>query len=101
VSRRESELTRLSRRDLVREAIAGLCQRPARTSLTMIGTIIAVGAFVVILGLTSTTAGQVSSAFSELGATQVIVNDVGATSADTSIDDFPSNSDQVVSALNV
>jgi putative ABC transport system permease protein len=100
VSRRESELTRLSRRDLVREAIAGLCQRPARTSLTMIGTIIAVGAFVVILGLTSTTAGQVSSAFSELGATQVIVNDVGATSADTSIDDFPSNSDQVVSALN-
>jgi putative ABC transport system permease protein len=97
---RDVRLTRLTGRDLLREAIAGVCQRPARTTLTMLGPVIAVGAFVVILGLTSTTAGQISSAFSALAATQVIVNDVGAPATSKTINDFPPDSDQILSRLN-
>src|SRR5207245_6650946 len=62
-------------RELGSEAIAGLVQRPARTLLTMLGTVLGVGAFVAVLGLTSTAGGQISSAFSIQSATQIDVDD--------------------------
>ena len=95
--------SRLRVSDLIAEALAGILQRPARTTLTMLGTVLGVGAFTAILGLTSTTSGQVSRDFTVLAATQVTINDVGSAQnrqVEVVQDDFPPNADAVVSRLN-
>src|SRR5258708_24966012 len=68
---------RLATRDASAEAVAGIVQRPGRAGLTMLGTILGVGAFVAVLGLTATAAGQISRAFTVLDATTVTVQDNG------------------------
>jgi len=68
---------RLSARDAAAEAIAGIVQRPGRSGLTMLGTVLGVGAFVAVLGLTATGAGQISRQFSVLEDTTVTVADNG------------------------
>jgi putative ABC transport system permease protein len=68
---------RLTARDAAAEAIAGIVQRPSRTVLTMLGTILGVGAFVAVLGLTATGAGQISRQFTVLEDTTVTVEDNG------------------------
>lgn len=96
-------VTRLSARDLLTEAIAGLSQRPARTVLTMLGTILGVGSFVAVLGLTATATGQVSDAFSVQAATQVLVHDAGgSTSSDPgqTVESFPIDAETRITALN-
>ena len=55
--------SRMSVRDATAEAVAGIVQRPGRAVLTMLGTILGVGAFVAVLGLTATGAGQISRQF--------------------------------------
>ena len=45
---------RLTVRDAAAEAVAGIVQRPGRAGLTMLGTVLGVGAFVAVLGLTAT-----------------------------------------------
>lgn len=71
------ERSRLSMRDLVSEALAGLLQRPGRSVLTMVGTMLGIGAFVAVLGLTSTASGQIDKRFTALAATEVTVEDAG------------------------
>ncbi len=81
MSRRQSPRlpsTRLGIRDAFREALVGGLQRPGRAILTMLGTILGVGAFVAVLGLTSTASGQVSKQFTVLQATTVSVVDRAA-----------------------
>src|SRR5690242_8297273 len=68
---------RLSVRDAAAEAVAGIVQRPGRSGLTMLGTVLGVGAFVAVLGLTATGAGQISRQFSVLEDTTVTVADNG------------------------
>lgn len=68
---------RLTVRDAAAEAVAGIVQRPGRTVLTMLGTILGVGAFVAVLGLTATGAGQISRQFTVLEDTTVSVEDNG------------------------
>src|ERR1700746_1351318 len=68
---------RLSARDATAEAVAGIVQRPGRAVLTMLGTILGVGAFVGVLGLTATGAGQISHQFTVLEDTTVTVEDNG------------------------
>jgi putative ABC transport system permease protein len=68
---------RLATRDAAAESLAGIVQRPGRAGLTMIGTILGVGAFVAVLGLTATGAGQISHQFSVLEDTTVTVQDNG------------------------
>jgi putative ABC transport system permease protein len=62
---------RLTARDTAAEAVAGIVQRPGRAVLTMLGTILGVGAFVAVLGLTATGAGQISRQFTVLEDTTV------------------------------
>jgi putative ABC transport system permease protein len=69
--------SRLTVRDAASEAIAGIVQRLGRTVLTMLGTILGVGAFVAVLGLTATGAGQISHQFTVLEDTTVSVDDNG------------------------
>ena len=94
--------TRLRARDLLTEAVTGLVQRPARSVLTMLGTVLGVGAFVAVLGLTSTATGQIGSSFNVLQDTTVTVNDVGTGNQDA-VDpqiDFPADADARLDRLN-
>ena len=68
---------RLAVRDAAAEAVAGIVQRPGRAGLTMLGTVLGVGAFVAVLGLTATGAGQISRQFTVLEDTTVSVEDNG------------------------
>jgi putative ABC transport system permease protein len=93
-------LPRLSLRDTAAEAVAGIVARPGRAALTMLGTVLGVGAFVAILGLTATGAGQISRQFSVLEDTTVTVadngpaNDVASPGTYPPIG-FPGDADQV------
>src|ERR1035438_10485552 len=82
------------------EAVAGIVQRPPRAALTMLGTILGVGAFVAVLGLTATAAGQISKAFTIRDDTTVTVqdngpaNDVAPPGTNPAIG-FPAGADQI------
>ncbi|MCX5377323.1 ABC transporter permease [Streptomyces sp. NBC_00091] len=65
----------MSPRDLLSEALAGVLQRPARSALTGLGTVLGVGTFVAVLGLTATASSQIDTRFNALTATEVGVED--------------------------
>nr|WP_307852913.1 ABC transporter permease [Kitasatospora sp. RG8] len=67
--------SRLGLRDLLAEAMSGTLQRPGRSALTMLGTVLGIGAFVAVLGLTATASGQIGEQFSLTKATTVTVSD--------------------------
>lgn len=100
-TRRSEEIgsSRFSATDLVSESVAGILQRPGRSALTMLGTVLGIGAFVTILGLSETAGGQVSKQFSVLDATQVAVADVGDVGTPPTYD-FPDAADQMIERLN-
>lgn len=66
----------------------------------MLGTVLGVGCFVAVLGLTSTAAGQISQDFSTQLATAVTVNDAGASIAADTVFSFPVDSEALVRRLN-
>src|SRR4051794_26537165 len=72
--RRDSGATRIRSRDLAAEALAGLIARPARVILTVLGTVIGVGALVATLGLSKTASNQIVGRFDEVSATDVVVS---------------------------
>src|SRR5580692_5998535 len=96
---------RLAARDAAAEAVAGIVQRPGRAVLTMLGTILGVGAFVAVLGMTATGAGQISHQFTVLQDTTVTVedngpaNDVAPPDANPAIG-FPADADAVARHIN-
>ncbi|MFJ8039240.1 ABC transporter permease [Kitasatospora sp. NPDC096147] len=108
--RRVVRLTRLGPRDLIGEALTGLIQRPARSVLTMLGTVLGVGVFVTVLALTSTATGQIGKSFSVLQATTVTVTDArppdrrdpspADRSADRARTGFPEDADARLAGLN-
>ena len=96
---------RLSGRDTASEAVAGIVQRPGRALLTMLGTVLGVGAFVAVLGLTATGAGQISHQFTILADTTVNVqdngpvNDVARPGTNPAIG-FPTDADAIADRIN-
>ncbi|MFF4431556.1 ABC transporter permease [Streptomyces sp. NPDC001513] len=96
--------SRFAAADLLSESLAGVLQRPARSALTALGTILGVGTFVAILGLTATTSSQIDARFNELTATEVNVEDTAgagdATSGVITPNAFPPDADLRVGALN-
>ena len=91
--------SRLTWRDLVSESLAGVLQRPSRSALTALGTVLGVGAFVAVLGLTATTSSQIDSRFSALTATEVSVEDVARDQDPLATMGFPDNAEQRISRL--
>jgi putative ABC transport system permease protein len=65
---------RMGARDLMAEATAGLLARPARLALTVLGTVIGVGALVATLGLSKTAGNQIVGRFDAVSATDVVVS---------------------------
>ncbi|MET7860136.1 ABC transporter permease [Streptomyces sp. NPDC005318] len=93
--------SRLRLRDGLGEALAGLVQRPGRSMLTMLGTVLGVGAFVAVLGLTSTATQQIGNAFTALTATTVTIQGRASTEpAGRTEPDFPVDADERVQRLN-
>ena len=98
-------LPRLTVRDATAEAVAGIVQRPGRAGLTMLGTVLGVGAFVAVLGMTATGAGQISHQFTVLQDTTVTVEDNGPANDVTPPDanpaiGFPADADAVARHIN-
>jgi putative ABC transport system permease protein len=96
---------RLAVRDAAAEAVAGIVQRPGRAALTMLGTVLGVGAFVAVLGLTATGAGQISRQFTVLEDTTVSVEDNGpannvAAPGTNPAPGFPADADAVADHIN-
>src|ERR1700748_777249 len=96
---------RLAARDAAAEAVAGIVQRPGRAALTMLGTVLGVGAFVAVRGMTATGAGQISRQFTVLQDTTVTVqdngpaNDVAPPGANPPVG-FPADADAVARRIN-
>jgi macrolide transport system ATP-binding/permease protein len=65
---------RMSAQDLMAEALAGLLARPARVALTVLGTVIGIGALVATLGLSKTAGNQIVGRFDALSATDIVVS---------------------------
>jgi putative ABC transport system permease protein len=70
--------SRIRLKDALREAVTSIAARPARSILTMTGTVLGCAAFIAIIGLTDTAKGQISEKFNELEATTVTVTDARA-----------------------
>ncbi|MFD9029739.1 ABC transporter permease [Streptomyces sp. NPDC059567] len=92
--------SRLRARDLVSEALAGVLQRPARSVLTSLGTVLGVGTFVAILGLTATASSQIDDRFNALSATEVTVEDIAREQDEFQDLTFPTDADDRVEGLN-
>ncbi len=88
--------SRMRLADLVGEALAGMSQRPGRSLLTMLGTVLGIGSFVAIIGLSDTASSQITAQFNLLNATQVTVTDI----ANGTTTSFPDDADQRIGRLN-
>jgi putative ABC transport system permease protein len=94
------DVSRLRVRDLFGEAVNGILQRPTRSALTMLGTVLGIGSFVAILGLTQTASSQISQRFSALDATTVIVEDLTPERTAAAALAFPTDADERIAELN-
>jgi macrolide transport system ATP-binding/permease protein len=65
--------SRVSARDLLNEALAGMFARPVRMALTVLGVVIGMGALVATVGLTRTAGNRIISQFDQLAATELFV----------------------------
>lgn len=69
--------SRLSVRRLVGEAMAGVSARPARSALTIVGTVLGITSLVATLGVSRTAGNQIVSRFDSAAATEVVVEPAG------------------------
>lgn len=91
--------TRLSVRDTLSEAVAGMLRRPGRAVLTALGTVLGVGSFVAVLGLTATISAQIDGRFDGLTATEVAVEDVAARQNEFAGPGFPADAERRLRAV--
>ncbi|MDG5801303.1 ABC transporter permease [Streptomyces ossamyceticus] len=87
-------------RDLLAESLAGMLQRPARSVLTALGTVLGVGTFVAVLGLTATASSQIDARFDLFAATEVTVEDHALEQNEFVGMGFPADADERVERLN-
>jgi putative ABC transport system permease protein len=69
---RRGERPKLRKGDLLAEAFAGITERPLRTALTSLGTILGIASLVATIGISRTAGAQIVSRFDALAATYVI-----------------------------
>ncbi|MCY0953495.1 ABC transporter permease [Streptomyces sp. H27-S2] len=93
------EPSRFAVRDTLSESLAGILQRPARSALTALGTVLGVGTFVAVLGLTATTSSQIDGRFNLLTATEVTVEDIAREQNAFAEPGFPADADLRVERL--
>ncbi|MEV7612865.1 ABC transporter permease [Streptomyces sp. NPDC089799] len=86
--------TRLGLRDALSEAVAGMLRRPGRAALTALGTVLGVGSFVAVLGLTGTISAQIDGRFNVLSATEVTIEDVAGQQSEFAGPGFPADAEE-------
>ena len=59
---------------LLAEAVEGIATRPSRSALIVLGTMLGVGSFVTVLGLTATANAQIGASFNAQSSTEVTIN---------------------------
>ncbi len=85
---------------LMHESWIAVSRRLSRSLLTATGTMLGVGGFVVISGLTATASNQISAHFDRLSATEVVLYDAAANNVDLSADaPFPNNIEALTAQL--
>ncbi len=93
--------THLAWKDLASEAIAGLASRPARTLLTVLGTVLGISALVATVGIAQTAGNRIVGSFDELSATSVVVtNESGFWGGGGTRTSFPRDAEDRISRLN-
>lgn len=95
-----STRSRLRTVDLLDESLATLAERPGRSALTALGTVIGAGMLVAVLGLTTTASAQISARFDAFTATEVRITDARASDETDPGGPFPADADARVGALN-
>ena len=70
--RHRGERPRIRFPDLLGEAIAGIAERPMRTALTSLGTVLGIASLVATIGISKTAGAQIVSRFDALAATYVV-----------------------------
>jgi putative ABC transport system permease protein len=88
--------SRLRWTDAIIEGASAIGQRPVRTLLTALGTILGVGAFITTAGLAQTAQAQVSARFDALAATEVRIRDTTPDGTNP----FPDDVDDTLKVLN-
>lgn len=90
----------MSGRDLISESVAGIFARPGRTTLTILGTVLGIGALVATLGVARTAGNQIIGRFDELAATSVeVTNESGFFGGQRRVA-IPADAEQRLSRLN-
>ncbi|MGW4852806.1 ABC transporter permease [Streptomyces sp. NPDC004288] len=85
---------------MLSEALAGVLQRPGRSALTSLGTILGVGSFVAVLGLTTSASSQIDARFNALTATEVTVTDMAQEADEYAAEGFPQDAEKRLAAVN-
>ncbi|WP_130865017.1 ABC transporter permease [Acidipropionibacterium timonense] len=88
--------TRVRAADIWREALAGVLQRPGRSVLTAVGTVLGVAVLIVVLGLTNSAAVQITSRFNP-----ILAAEVSARSATIRDDHVPLPADAPARAMRI
>jgi putative ABC transport system permease protein len=91
-------VSRVQWHQLLAEAIAGILQRPGRSALTALGTVLGIGSFVAVLGITTTANSQISQRFNALSSTQVSIEQQ-TDDAFLDVADFPDDAEARIAAL--
>lgn len=101
MKRKRKLRSRLTVRDLISESFAGLSARPARSALTVLGTVLGITALVATLGVSRTAGNQIVARFDSLAATEVLVepNNLGGGGA-TRSSTLPWDSETRLNRLN-
>jgi putative ABC transport system permease protein len=92
-------LTRFGARDIFDEALSAVVARPGRAMITVTGTVLGIAAFVAVLGLAATAAGQISQRFTALSATEVLIED-GSQAGRVDDPPFPPDAEARLAHLN-
>ncbi|SDZ06345.1 ABC transporter permease [Herbiconiux ginsengi] len=69
-------------RDLLTESLNGVSAKPSRLVISVVGTLVGIGALVMTIGLGQTAAGQVATRFDSVAATHLEVQPATASGAD-------------------
>jgi len=86
--------------DLLEECLASLFARPGRAALTVLGTVIGVGALVATLGLSKTAGNQIVGRFDELAATDIVVTSKASGGSGRAVTWLPWDGEQRMRRLN-
>ena len=90
--------TKLKSFDLLVEASSGVLARPGRAILTVLGTVLGIGALVATLGISKTAGNQIVGRFDALAATEIVATPRAV--GKLTINAIPWNAQQQIERLN-